>query len=493
MVRIGAVAAKEFWGLVRQPQLILLLLIGPILIMVAFGLSLDVQSILTPRALVVVEPGSEGAELFEEYRYEFTNRTTFAGTTDDPDAARQQLLRGEVDAVISIPSDPSEAVTNGEQAVLEVTYNSINPVFGTAVPRRVYGLVLDLNQSLVEQGIASNIGEVRSARQQVNYLDRQIENANATAEALTSEEGRTATADLDEGLAQLEETLEVLQNAPNETGGDAQTALERVRQAREQLAEVREAQEEGGVEAVEDLSGVSELEQTVDDLQNALSELPDAPPEVLANPFRSEVENLATPPGIVGFYAPGVLALLIQHIAVSMASLSVIRERLQGAYEFFEVSPLGAGELLAGKFLTYFGLVLGANLAVAAVLAVFLGIPIGGGVLVMALAMALVTVASLGLGFLVSALAKSQLQAVQVAMLLLIASVLFAGFLFPLGDMQGPARAIAYFLPAAYGIRTLQEVMIRGEGIPLFDVTGLLVIAAASLVLTRYLMGRNKT
>ena len=42
-------AAKEFWGLVRQPQLLLLLLIGPILIMVAFGLSLDVQSILTPR------------------------------------------------------------------------------------------------------------------------------------------------------------------------------------------------------------------------------------------------------------------------------------------------------------------------------------------------------------------------------------------------------------------------------------------------------------
>ena len=491
-MRIGAVAAKEFWGLLRQPQLLLLLLIGPILIMVAFGLSLDVQSILTPRALVVVEPGSEGAELFEEYRYEFTNRTTFAGTTNDPEAARQQLLRGEVDAVISIPSDPSGPINNGEQAVLEVTYNSINPVFGTAVPRRIYGLVLDLNQSLVQQSIASNIGDVRSAREQVNYLDRQIENANASAEALTSEEGRTVTADLDDSLSELERTLEVLQDAPNETGGDTQTALERVRQGREQLAEVREAQE-SGVEEVEDLSGVSELEQTVDDLQNALSEIPDASPEVLANPFRSEIENLATPPGIVGFYTPGVLALLVQHIAVSMASLSIIRERLQGAYEFFEVSPLGAGELLAGKFLTYFGLVLGANLAVAAVLAIFLGIPIGGGVLVLALAMSLVTVASLGLGFLVSALARSQLQAVQVAMLLLIASVLFAGFLFPLGDMQGPARAIAYFLPAAYGIRTLQEVMIRGEGIPIFDVAGLLFIAAVSLILTRYLLGRKKT
>ena len=87
-MRIGAVAAKEFWGLVRQPHLLLLLLVGPILIMVAFGLSLDVDSILEPRALVVVEPGSEGAELFEEYRYEFTNRTTFAGTTDDLEVTR---------------------------------------------------------------------------------------------------------------------------------------------------------------------------------------------------------------------------------------------------------------------------------------------------------------------------------------------------------------------------------------------------------------------
>ncbi len=64
-MKVGAVAAKEFWGLLRQPQLLLLLLVGPVLIMVAFGLSLNVQNILQPRTLVVVEPGSEGAELFE--------------------------------------------------------------------------------------------------------------------------------------------------------------------------------------------------------------------------------------------------------------------------------------------------------------------------------------------------------------------------------------------------------------------------------------------
>ena len=111
----------------------------------------------------------------------------------------------------------------------------------------------------------------------------------------------------------------------------------------------------------------------------------------------------------------------------------------------------------------------------------------------MALAMSLVTVASLGLGLLVSALAKSQLQAVQVSMLLLIASVLFAGFLFPLSDLKGPAVVVAYFLPASYGIRALQDIMVRGGGISYFDLVGLLIIAAVSLILTRYLMGKKKT
>jgi ABC-2 type transport system permease protein len=487
------VAAKEFWGLVRQPQLLLLLLVGPVLIMVVFGLSLDVQSILQPRALVVVEPGSEGAELFDRYKDEFTYRTSFVGTADDLEEARERLSRGEVDAVITVPPDPSETVANGEQADLGVLYETSNPVFGLAVPDRSYALVQDLNQSIVQDVVTRNIEDVRAVQEQVDELNSQLEQVSFAANTLASEEARSTTADLDESLADLEETLETLQETPGETGEEASTTLEQVQETREQLEEVREAQEEGA-EEIKRQTGVSELEQTLGDLQDTLEEAPtDAPPSVLATPFRLDLENLASPPGIVGFYVPGVLALLIQHIAVSLASLSVIRERLSGTYEFFEVSPLGPGELLVGKFLTYFCVVLGANLAVASVLAVFLGIPFVGGVPLVALAMSLVTVASLGIGFLVSALVKSQLQAVQVSMLLLIGSVLFAGFLFPLSDMGQPARGVSYLLPASYGIRSLQDIMIRGEDISYFDLAGLFIIAAVCLVLTRYLMGRKMT
>jgi ABC-2 type transport system permease protein len=487
------VATKEFWGLVRQPQLLLLLLVGPVLIMAVFGLSLDVESIIRPRALAVVEPGSEGAELFDRYSDEFAYRTSFVGTTDDPDEARERLLRGEVDAVIIVPPDPSETVTNGEQASLSVLYETSNPVFGLAVPDRSYALVQDLNQSLVQDVVARNIGDVRAVQGQVDELNDQLEQVNLAADTLASEEARNNTTELDESLSDLEETLETLQASPGETGEEASTTLEQVRETREQVEEVRQAQEKGA-EEIKRRTGVSELEQTLGNLQDTLEEAPtDVPPSVLATPFQLDLENLATPPGIVGFYAPGVLALLIQHIAVSLASLSVIRERLSGTYEFFEVSPLGSGELLAGKFLTYFCAVLGANVVVAVVLAFFLGIPIVGGIAMVALAMALVTIASLGIGFLVSALVKTQLQAVQVSMLFLIGSVLFAGFLFPLGDMGQPARGVSYLLPASYGIRSLQDIMIRGETISYFDLAGLCAIAAACLVLTRYFMERKKT
>ncbi|CAA9422563.1 MAG: hypothetical protein AVDCRST_MAG55-2093 [uncultured Rubrobacteraceae bacterium] len=489
---VRAVAAKEFWGLVRQPQLLLLLLVGPVLIMTAFGLSLDVENILRPRALVVVEPGSEGAQLFQQYREEFTDRTQFVGTTDDPEAARQRLLRGEVDAVIIIPSAPLETVAGGERAVLRVVYNTINPVFGTRVPSRAYSLVLDLNQSLVQEAIEQQIGGVRSLQERLTELNRRLETASSAAETLASEEAQTTTAELDQTLTTLESTLRLWQGVRPGEDEDASAALQRIDRAQGALEKVREAQE-GGPERIRESSGLADLRESLASLEEALASLPsEVPARVLANPFELKTENLASPPRVVGFYAPAVLAILIQHIAVSLASLAIVRERLSGAYEFFEVSPLGHGQLLAGKFVTYFGLVVGVNLAVALVLAGFLGIPVEGGFVGMTFAMVLLTSASLGLGFLISALARSELQAVQVSMLLLIASGFFAGFLFPLAQMQGPAVAISYLLPAAYGIRALQDVMIRGEGVSTLDLIGLLFMALVTLGLARYLMGRKK-
>ncbi len=461
--------------------------------MVAFALSFRIENV-KPRAVVVVEPGSGGAEIFERFKERFTVRTRFQGTMESVEKADRMLEDGETDAVIVIPPDPSQSVLQGEQAVLEIHYDNINPVFGTTVPNRANGLILDLNESIVREGVARQLQDAGTARQAISELNRQLERVNQAAEDLASPEAQAATGKLDSTLKDLEDSLELLKLADSGEGGeDVSRALEQTRQTRQTLDEFRKAQKEGGG-AIKDQTGVSELEKQLSLLEQTVSGVPSGvPARVLVNPFRLQLENLAPfAPEAVGFYAPATLALLIQHIAFSLASLAIVRERLSGAYEFFEVSPLGPGELLAGKFLTYTALVFGVNLAVAGVLAGALQIPIRGGLVKLGVAMMLLTLASLAAGFLVSTLSRSRLQAIQISMLAFIASGFFAGFLFPLEELRQPAQSISYFLPATYGIRALQDVMIRGQWPAATDILGFAVIFLASLVAARLLMGRKK-
>ena len=490
LLRVRAVAVKEFWSLFRQPQLLLLLLVGPVLIMVAFALSFQVESV-KPRAVVVVKPGSEGAELFREFRGQFTERTRFQGTAESVEAADELLREDRVDAVIIVPDEPSAAVARGEQAPITVHYRNINPIFGTTVPNRANGLILDLNQSIVRQSISQELDSALEAQRRIDEIDRQLDRIESSTGSLATEDARNTTAELDRSLGTLETTLSILSFASPEDG-DISVALDQTRRTRDLLAQVREVQGTGDEAASRD--GIAELRQNLSDVQQQVSTLPtDVPPSVLVNPFRLDLDNLAPfEPGAVGFYAPATLALLIQHISLSLASLAIVRERLSGAYEFFDVSPLGPGELLAGKFVTYAGLVLGVNLAVAGVLALALDIPVRGGYPMLAVVMTLLTITSLGVGFLVSALVRTQLQAIQVAMLSFIASGFFAGFLFPLEELNQPAVSVSYFLPATYGIRALQDAMIRGTWLSFWDLLGFVAISAVSLFLARYLMGRKR-
>src|SRR6185436_5507836 len=77
-------------------------------------------------------------------------------------------------------------------------------------------------------------------------------------------------------------------------------------------------------------------------------------PAVVAAPTRGEPRNLAPlSPNVVAFFAPAVLALVLQHMGVTLTALSMVRERLSGAMDIFRVAPLRALELLIGKYLAY--------------------------------------------------------------------------------------------------------------------------------------------
>jgi ABC-2 type transport system permease protein len=193
------------------------------------------------------------------------------------------------------------------------------------------------------------------------------------------------------------------------------------------------------------------------------AEAPSVPPEVIARPTTAETDNVApTEPAVLNFFGPAVFALVIQHLAVTLTALSMVRERLSGQMDRFRVAPVTSMELLVGKYVAYAALSLAVTAIVGALLVGVLRVPMLGGWPPFVGIVLLLTFASLGVGLLISLVADSERQAVQLSMLVLLASVFFSGFVLPVTDFAEWTQYIAYALPVTHGIATLQEHMLRG-------------------------------
>ena len=145
--------------------------------------------------------------------------------------------------------------------------------------------------------------------------------------------------------------------------------------------------------------------------------------------------------------------MIIQHLAITLTALSLVRERLSGQMDRFRVAPVTSMEVLIGKYVAYGVLSLAmVGGLVGALLVGVLGVPMLGGWLAFAGIVLLLTFASLGIGLLISLVVDSERQAVQLSMIVLLASVFFSGFVLPVTDFADWARYLAYALPVTEGI-----------------------------------------
>jgi ABC-2 type transport system permease protein len=197
--------------------------------------------------------------------------------------------------------------------------------------------------------------------------------------------------------------------------------------------------------------------------QNGVPNANQIPPEVIAAPTTAQVVNVApTVPTVAGYFGPAVLALILQHMAVTLIALSVVRERTSGVMELFRVSAVSAWEIVVGKILG-FGFLAGVIALISVLLLVFgLGVPMLGSPALLVAIIALLILASLGLGLLISIVSDSERQAVQLSLLVLLASVFFSGFVIAIDQFTRPVEAAAYLIPATTGIQLLQDTMLRG-------------------------------
>jgi ABC-2 type transport system permease protein len=215
-------------------------------------------------------------------------------------------------------------------------------------------------------------------------------------------------------------------------------------------------------------------------------------PQVVAAPTRAELHNLApVEPNVVAYFAPAVLALVLQHMGVTLTALSMVRERLSGAMDLFRVAPLRSLEILVGKYLAYAFFNLSIASAICFLLVGVLNVPLLSPPGQVATVVALLSFASLGLGLLISTIVDSERQAVQLSMLVLLASVFFSGFVLPLDQFIEPLRIAAYALPVTHGIQLLQDFMLRGQTNHSWELGALAAIGIVLFLLTSVTLRRN--
>jgi ABC-2 type transport system permease protein len=226
--------------------------------------------------------------------------------------------------------------------------------------------------------------------------------------------------------------------------------------------------------------------------QGQVQQATQIPPSVVAAPTTVSLSNVAaSTPSIVAFAAPAALALMLQHMAVTLTALSFIRERLSGAMELFRVSPTNSFELVLGKYLGL-GIVSAVVAAISGVLLVtVLGVPLLGSPWLVAGVIALLVFASLGLGLVISIISDSERQAVQLALLLLLASVFFSGFVLPVNEFHEGVQYLAFLLPVTHGIRLLQDLMLRGDTTAWWQLGALAALGVVFLLLSVILLRRQ--
>jgi ABC-2 type transport system permease protein len=158
---------------------------------------------------------------------------------------------------------------------------------------------------------------------------------------------------------------------------------------------------------------------------------------------------------------PGLVGIILTMTMVLFTSAALVRERERGNLELLITTPVKPMELMIGKIVPYVFVGLIQMTIILGLGHLIFDVPINGRLDQLLLATLVFISASLTLGMLISTIAKTQLQAMQLTVFLLIPSILLSGFMFPYEGMPWLAQWIAEGLPATHYIRLIRGIVLR--------------------------------
>jgi ABC-2 type transport system permease protein len=185
----------------------------------------------------------------------------------------------------------------------------------------------------------------------------------------------------------------------------------------------------------------------------------DPPLEVRVRPWYNPALRSAA------YIVPGIVGVLLTLTMLLITSMAIVRERERGTLEQLVVTPVGKTSLMLGKILPF---VLVGYVQMTSVLLMgklLFGVPIRGSLALLYTITFAFIVAMLGLGLLVSTIARSQAQAMQMSFFMLLPNILLSGFMFPREAMPAPAQWLGLLLPLTYYLRVLRGILLKDLGL----------------------------
>lgn len=204
-------------------------------------------------------------------------------------------------------------------------------------------------------------------------------------------------------------------------------------------------------------------------------------------PYDIRVRPWYNPDGITAYYmVPAILGIIVTMTMVMMTAVAIVRERERGTLEQLMVTPIRSFELMIGKIVPYIGLGYLQITVALLVGALVFQVPVRGSLLELyGLTLFFIT-ASLGLGILISNVAKTQMQAFQMSFFVLLPSIMLSGFLFPREAMPLIIQYIGNVIPLTYYLVIIRGIVLKGIGFPYLvsQVAALLVFSVVLITLS---------
>jgi ABC-2 type transport system permease protein len=185
------------------------------------------------------------------------------------------------------------------------------------------------------------------------------------------------------------------------------------------------------------------------------------------------------------YIVPGLIGVILTMTMVLFTSIAIVRERERGNLELLITTPVRTPELMMGKAFPY--IIIGLIQATIIILvgAWLFRVPVNGVLLDIYLAALVFITANLSLGLLISTLARSQFQSMQLTFFVFLPSILLSGFMFPFEGMPALAQFISEALPLTHFLRLIRGIMLRGADLSELspDIYALLIFITVAMTL----------